>query len=75
MGKLLISAQSLWLGIKSLLGCGRDELQIFDLSSKAAMTKQDNDTIVVYYGKLNMLWKESENAKPNDMLTGHNKVQ
>ena len=67
MGKLLISAQSLWLGIKSLLGCGRDELQIFDLSSKAAMTKQDNDTIEIYYGKLNMLWKEIDRRMPNPM--------
>ena len=30
------TAHSLWQGIESLLGCGRDELQIFDLSSKAA---------------------------------------
>ena len=30
------TAQSLWQEIENLLGCGRDELQIFDLSSKAA---------------------------------------
>ena len=61
------TAQSLWLGIESLLGCGRDELQIFDLSSKAATTKQDNDTIEIYYGKLNMLWKEIDRRMPNPM--------
>ena len=49
------TAYSLWLGIKSLLESGRDELQIFDLSSKAATLRQDNMTIEVYYGQLNIL--------------------
>ncbi|XP_057540796.1 uncharacterized protein LOC130818653 [Amaranthus tricolor] len=61
------TAHSLWQGIEGLLGCGRDELQIFDLSSKAATLKQNNDTIEVYYGKLNMLWKEIDRRMPNPM--------
>ena len=61
------TTRSLWLGIENLLGCGRDELQIFDLSSKAATMKQDNDTLEVFYGKLNMLWKEIDRRMPNPM--------
>ena len=61
------TAHSLWQGIKSLLGCGRDELQIFDLSSKAATLRLANDTIEVYYGKLNILWKEIDWIMPNPM--------
>ena len=61
------TAQSLWLGIESLLGYGRDELQIFDLSSKAATMKQGNDAIETYYGKLNMLWKKIDRRMPNPM--------
>ena len=41
------TAHSLWQGIESLLGCGRDELRIFDLSSRAATLRQDNDNIEV----------------------------
>ena len=62
------TAQSLWQGIESLLGCGRDELQIFDLSSKAATLRQANDTIEVYYGKLNILWKEIDQRMPNPIV-------
>ena len=58
---------SLWQGIESLLGCGRDELQIFDLSSRAATLRQDNDNIKVYYGKLNTIWKEIDRRMPNPM--------
>ncbi|XP_057543943.1 uncharacterized protein LOC130823341 [Amaranthus tricolor] len=61
------TAQSLWLGFERLLGYGRDELQIFDLSSKAATMKQGNDTIETYYGKLNMLWKDIDRRMPNPM--------
>ncbi|XP_057529817.1 uncharacterized protein LOC130808356 [Amaranthus tricolor] len=61
------TAHSLWQGIETLLGCGRDELQIFDLSSKAATLRQDNDTIEGYYGKLNILWKEIDRRMPNPM--------
>ena len=61
------TAHSLWQGIESLLGCGRDELQIFDLSSRAATLRQDNDNIEVYYGKLNTIWKEIDRRMPNPM--------
>ena len=61
------TAHSLWQGIEGLLGCGRDELQIFDLSSKATTLRQNNDTIEVYYGKLNILWKEIDRRMPNPM--------
>ena len=59
------TAHSLWQGIESLLGCGRDKLQIFDL--KAATLRQADDTIEVYYGKLNILWKEIDRRMPNPM--------
>ena len=42
-------------------------MQIFDLSSKAANLKQENDTIEMYYGKLNTLWKEIDRRMPNSM--------
>ena len=61
------TAHSLWQGIESILGCCRNELQIFDLSLKAATLRQDNDTIEVYYGKLNILWKEIDRRMPNPM--------
>ena len=61
------TAHSLWQGIESLLGYGRDELQIFDLISKAATLRQDNDNIEVYYGKLNIPWKEIDRRMPNPM--------
>lgn len=51
-------AHSLWQGIEGLLGCDKDELQIYDLSSKAATLRQGNDTVETYYSKLTMLWKE-----------------
>ena len=34
------TAHSLWQGIESRLGCGRDELQIFDLSGSNIEAKQ-----------------------------------
>ena len=39
------TAGDLWQGIKNLLSSGQDELQIYDLSFKAATWKQGNDTI------------------------------
>ena len=61
------TAWNLWKGIETLLSSGRDELQIFDLSSKAASLKQNNESIEVYYGKLNTLWKEIDGRMPNPM--------
>ena len=62
------TAWALWRGIETLLGSGRDELQIFDLSSKAASSlKQNNDSIEIYFGKLNKLWKEIDRRMPNPM--------
>ena len=52
------TAHSLWQGIESLLGCDRDELQIYDLSSKPAILKQENDTIETYYSKLILYGKK-----------------
>ena len=49
------------------MSSGRDELQIFDLSSKATSLKQYNDPIEVYYGKLNTLWKEIDRRMPNPL--------
>ena len=54
-------------GIATLLSSGRDELQIFDLSSKASAVKQNHDTIEVYFGNLNNLWKEIDQRMPNPM--------
>ena len=57
----------LWKGIETFLSSGKDELQTFDLSSKAASLKQSNESIEVYYGKLNTLWKEIDRRMPNPM--------
>ena len=62
------NAQSLWQGIENLLSSGRDELYTFDPSSKAATLTQANDTIEVYYGKQNVLWKEIDRRMPNTMV-------
>ena len=51
-------AKDLWRGIEVLLSSGRDELQIFDLSSQANNLKQNQDPLEVFYGKLNTIWKE-----------------
>ena len=61
------TAWDLWVGIETLLGSGRDELQIFDLSSRAASIKQNNDTIEIYFSKLNTIWKEIDRRMPNPM--------
>ena len=68
MGTEGYHAQSLWKGIENLLGCGKDEHQIFALSSKATTLTQANDTIEVYYGKLNVLWKKIDQRMPNSMV-------
>ena len=61
------TAWELWRGIETLLGSGRDELQIKDLRSKASSLKQNNDSIEIYFGKLNTLWKEIDRRRPNPM--------
>lgn len=48
----------LWNGISTLLSSGRDELQIFDLSSKASSLNQNNESIKAYFGNLTTTWKE-----------------
>ncbi|XP_057546216.1 uncharacterized protein LOC130825160 [Amaranthus tricolor] len=60
-------ARDLWKGIEILLNSGRDELQIFDLSSQANNIKQDRDPIEVFYGKLTTIWKEIDRRQPNPM--------
>ena len=55
----------LWRGIETLLGSKQDELQIFDLSLKASSLQQNNDSIEVYFRKLNTLWKEIDRRRPN----------
>uniref|UniRef100_A0A803L1R9 Gag protein n=1 Tax=Chenopodium quinoa TaxID=63459 RepID=A0A803L1R9_CHEQI len=61
------TARDLWKDIETLLSSGRDELQIYDLNSKAASMKQGTDTIEVYFSKLNTLWKEIDRRMPNPM--------
>ena len=63
-----IVARDLWKGIETLLNSGQDELQIFDLSTKASNLKQDRDTIEDFYGKLIQLWKEIDRRMPNPMI-------
>ena len=62
----------MWRGIDTLLGSGRDELQILDFSSKASSLKQNNDSIEIYFGKLNTLWKEIDRKMPNPMKYDEN---
>ena len=52
---------------RTLLISGRDELQIYDLNTKATSMKQGIDTIEVYFSKLNTLWKEIDRRMPNPM--------
>ena len=61
------TAWDLWKGIETLLSSGRDELQIFDLSARAAALQQHNDTIEVYFSKLNTIWKEIDRRMLNPM--------
>ena len=61
------TARDLWKGIETLLSSGRDELQIYDLNTKATSMKQGIDTIEVYFSKLNTLWKEIDRRMPNPM--------
>ena len=65
------TAWDFWKGIETLLSSGRDELQIFDLSARAAALKQHNDTIEVYFSKLNTIWKEIDRRMPNPMTCAH----
>ena len=52
------TARDLWKGIENLLSYGRDELQIFNLSSRSASLKQNDDSIESFYSKLQDIWKE-----------------
>ena len=61
------TAYDLWNGITILLASGHDELQIFDLSSKASSVKQNQGSIEEYYGCLDTLWKEIDRRMPNPM--------
>ena len=54
-------------GITTLLSSGRDELQIFDLSSKASALKQNHNSIEVYFSILNNLWIEIDRRMSNPM--------
>ena len=60
--------RDLWKGIEILLSSGRDELQIFDLSSQANSLKQNRDPLEVFYGKLTTIWKEIDRRQPNPMI-------
>uniref|UniRef100_A0A803LQS3 Reverse transcriptase Ty1/copia-type domain-containing protein n=1 Tax=Chenopodium quinoa TaxID=63459 RepID=A0A803LQS3_CHEQI len=60
-------ARDLWKGIETLLSSGRDELQTFDLNTKAASLKQGSENLEVYFSKLNTLWKEIDRRMPNPM--------
>ena len=61
-------ARDLWKRIEVLLSSGHDELQIFDLSSKASSIKQNQESIEVFYGKLTTIWKEIDRRMPNQMI-------
>ena len=61
-------ARDLWKGIEVLLNSGRDELQIFDLSSQANSIKQNQDPLEIFYGKLTTIWKEIDRRQPNPMV-------
>lgn len=50
------------------MSSGRDELQIFDLSSQANTLKQNRDSLEVFYGKLITIWKEIDRRQPNAMI-------
>lgn len=45
----------LWVGNEILLGSGRDELHIFNLSSMVALLKQNQDPIEIYFRKLDTI--------------------
>ena len=62
------TAKELWRGIEVLICSGRDELQIFDLSSQASNLKQNQDPLEVFYGKLTTIWKEIDQRQPNPMV-------
>ena len=47
------TARGLWKGIETLLSSGRDKLQVFDLSIKVALLTQGNDSIEIYFRKMN----------------------
>ena len=59
--------RDLWKGVETLFCSGRDKLQIFDLSSKASTLAQGSNTIELFFGQLNNLWKEIDRRMPNSM--------
>ena len=61
-------ARNLWREIEVLFSSGRDELQIFDLSSQANSLRQNQDLLEVFYGKLTTIWKEMDRWQPNPMI-------
>ena len=61
------TARDLLKGIENLLSHSRDKLQIFDLSSRAASLKQNDDSIEVFYSELQDIWKEIDRRMPNPM--------
>ena len=46
----------------------RDDLHIFDFCSKVASLTQNKDSIEVFYGKTNVLWKEINCWMPNSIV-------
>ena len=54
-------------GIETLFCNGRDELQIFDLSTKLATLTQGKNTIEQFYSQLNTLWKKIDRHMPNPL--------
>ena len=54
-------------GLETLLNSGGDELQIFDLSTKVASLKQNHDSLEVFYGNLQTLWRVIDRRMPNPM--------
>ncbi|KAK9667179.1 hypothetical protein RND81_14G238700 [Saponaria officinalis] len=57
------TAKELWKGIETLYSSGKDELQIYDLATKAASIKQGKNSIEVFYGRLISIWKEEHPAR------------
>ena len=57
---IILHLGDLWKGIETLLSSERDELQTFDLCSKVATLKQNQEPIEIYYTKLNTLWKDTK---------------
>lgn len=59
--------RDLWKRIATLLSSGQDELQIFDLTNKAARLRQGTHSVEVFYEKIMTIWKELDRQMPNPM--------